>query len=217
MPKPKPPARKAAPRRLAPTLNLTGPQNTSVDPLSVFKVAPGSTPGGIRAKGREMVGSVNSAAAIVAGAFTLLRVGATTSILLVPATFPRLNAYTPIYEYYKFHTVKYSFVSNQPTTAGGTIMMGVEYDVKDNPPASSIAIMRNLGSTMANIYSAMETRASSLLSRLPKYATSEDTATDIAQINQARLDIACEGITVGAATTFGYLVVEYDVEFFTPQ
>jgi len=179
-------------------------------------VATGSTPGGVRVRGREMTGSVNSAGALT-GAFSLLRVGTNTGMPLVPVAFPRLSAYGPIYEYYKFHSVKFSFVSNQPTTAPGTIMMGVEYDVKDNTPANSIAVMRNLNSTMANVYSSMETRASGALSRLPKFATSEDNDADPAQVQQARLDVAVEGVVAAGALIFGYLVVEYDVEFFTPQ
>jgi len=198
-------------------LQLTTPQFTSATPFVGFSSVSGSTPGGIRVKGREMLGTVNVNAAIVAGAYTLLRVGGATSFLLVPSTFPRLSAYSTIYEFYKFKSAKFTFISNQSTSTGGTIMASVEHDVKDTAPNSSVQLMRNMCSVMSNIYSSFSIVTGESLARLPRFITASDNAPDIAQVNQARVDIAVEGVTVTGAASFGYLVVEYDVEFFTPQ
>ena len=94
--------------------------------------------------------------------------------------------------------------------------MAVDYDAKDPAPTSTVGMMRNISSSMSNVYAdnACEVRGS--LSRLPKYATGQTSSPDVDQTTQALVYYAFEGVT-GVNTSQGYLVVEYDVEFFTPQ
>jgi hypothetical protein len=198
----------------------TGPQQlkneqfAAYTPLTTFAVTQGSTPGGIRVRGRELVQALPSG-------LTTLLFGAnnTTSaaaVNILPGNFPRLSAYSSIYEFYKFHKAKIMFQSNQPTTAGGVSMIAVDYDAKDSAPTTSILMMRNISSSMSNIYADNACEVLGSLSRLPKYATSEATSSDNNQVIQAIAWYAFEGVT-GVNAAQGYLVVEYDVEFFTPQ
>jgi hypothetical protein len=200
--------------------NLQGPLSLKQEqfaawaPLLTFKVTEGTTPGGIRVRGRELI------VPAVAGLTTLIYGGggltSAASINLNPVSFPRLAAYAPIYEWYIFHKGKLMYQSNQPTTASGVNILSVEYDPKDTAPVSTVAQMRNISSSMGNVYANNACEFSRSLSRLPRFSTGENTAPDVDQINQAVLNYAFEGITQ-AGTAVGYIIVEYDVEFFTPQ
>lgn len=204
-------------------LSLTRDQFTATSPLNLFSVGPGSTPGGIRVRGRELIGAVTIP--ITTGGFTpstnfpggaAFGIGALS--LINPINFPRLSAYTPIYEYYKFHKVSYLFQSNQPTTVAGEVIMSIDYDPSDGAPGSVQAQMRNVSSTMANIYSDCSLQFLTSLSRLPRYETTAALAAgENQQQNQGSLCVAVEGYVAAAATTVGYIVAQYDVEFFTPQ
>ncbi len=195
-------------------LMLKNEQFATYAPLTTFSVAKGSTPGGIRIRGRELIQALNSGlTTLVFGGNNLTTAG---RLFLIPTNFPRLGAYTPIYEFYKFHRAKAIFQSNQPTTAGGVSILAVDYDAKDAIPATTVDMMRNISSSMSNVYADNACEISGALSRLPKFATGQATSSDPDQVNQASILYAFEGVT-GANVAQGYLVVEYDVEFFTPQ
>ena len=182
--------------------------------LQTFSVSAGTTPGGIRVRGRELIQALNSGLTTLV--FGANNTNAAVSLPLTPVSFPRLTSYVNLYEFYVFHRAKAIFQSNQPTTAGGVSMLAVDYDVKDAVPSSSVGMMRNISSSMSNIYADNACVISKSLSRLPRYCTSQATSTDSAQLNQANVLYAFEGVT-GVNAAQGYLVIEYDVEFFTPQ
>lgn len=211
--------------RLRPShaLALTRNQFTATTPLNLFNVSKGSTPGGSRVKGRELLGTVNLSNTVT-GAFDLnaivAQLGSSTATPILPAYFARLTSYTTIYEYYKFHKATIVFQSLSATSRNGVFMMALDYDYADGSAASSIAMMRNISSTMCNIYSDASMELDGKLSTYPKYrcaanVTASEASDD--QKAQARLLVACEGVTGTAADAIGYIIVEYDVEFFTPQ
>jgi hypothetical protein len=194
-------------------LSLHQQQFAAYAPLETFHVSTGSTPGGIRVRGRELIGSATS------GSTTLLYgangTASAQAVILNPSSFPRLQSYSAIYEMYVFHEAKFMFQSNQPTTAGGVAILSVDYDVADTAPASTVAQMRNISSSMSNVYADNACVIKRSLSRLPKYYTASS-GSDAVDINQANMFYAFEGV-VGVSAAQGYVVVEYDVEFFTPQ
>lgn len=200
-------------------LSLTRDQFTATSPLNLFTVRPGSTPGGIRVSGRELVSAVT--VPIATGVFVLSTTfngTATTASAITPTVFPRLSAYGPIYEYFIFHKLSYLFQSNQPTTQTGEIILSVDYDpTEPAPPASTAAMMRNISSTMSNIYSDASLQVLKSLSRLPRYELSAGAATEVLQQLQGMLTVAVEGYTNAAISTVGYVIAQYDIEFFTPQ
>jgi len=198
-------------------LSLTRSQFTATSPLNLFDVGVGSTPGGIRVSGRELVSAVTIP--VTTGVYTLssafntnLNFGA-----INPNSFPRLVAYAPIYEYFVFHRLTYFFQSNQPTTSTGAVILSIEYDSTDPVPASTTAQMRNISSTMANIFSDCSLQGTKSLSRLDRFKTDTPTATNLIQANQGVLYVATEGFIAAAATTVGYIIAQYDLEFYTPQ
>lgn len=117
---------------------------------------------------------------------------------------------------YVFHSAVIRFQSNQPTTATGVVAIAVDYDAKDALPTNMIGMMRNVSSSMSNVYANSGALVDKRLSRLPKYLTASPSP-DLDQTIQANVLVASEGIGVAAITTIGYLFIEYDVEFFTPQ
>jgi hypothetical protein len=199
-----------------PSLQLTNVQYTATNPMNWFEVNTGTTPGGIRVKGRELISSTVAVSALT-GAFAFLQVSGAAPIAILPALFPRLSAYSTIYEWYIFHQADIIFQANQPTTATGAVMIALDYDVKDNAPSTATGLMRFVTSTMANIYSDASCTMLGSLSRLPRYATSQTASPDIAQIQQAELYVAVEGVTAASGTALGYIIIQYDVEFFSPQ
>lgn len=193
---------------------LTTEQFAAYAPLQTFSVSQGSTPGGIRVRGRELIETMKTGN--TAGTFGANNVdGIARVVALNPASFPRLQSYGPLYEFYKFHSAKAIFESNQPTTAGGEAFLACDYDGTDAAPTSSTLMMRNISSSMSHIYAENAAVISGKLSRLPRYITST-VSPIVDDVNQANILYAFEGAS-GANTTVGYLVVEYDVEFFTPQ
>lgn len=187
-------------------LRLNLQQSALGIPTVFFNVMQGSTPGGVRVRGREIVKTVSSGAG---GAFTI------NSTALSPQLCPRLSSYSPIYEMYVFHSAKAIFQSNQPTTATGVAAIATDYDAKDTAPTNMVDMMRNISSSMSNIYADNACFIDKRLSRLPKYNIVEDSSQDLSQVIQATVHFATEG---GPETAvIGYLFFEYDVEFFTPQ
>jgi len=198
-------------------LALTRTQFTATSPLNLFTVRTGSTPGGVRVSGRELINSVTLAAATGVFQVSTAFPGTTgTSSIIAPSVFPRLNAYVPIYEYFIFHKLDYLFQSNQPTTQAGEIILSVDYDPTDSAPTNVSAMMRNVSSTMANIYSDASLQVLESLSRLKRYETSAASSETLQQL-QGMLTVAVQGYVNASASTVGYIIAQYDVEFFTPQ
>jgi hypothetical protein len=193
-------------------LQLNSGQNSSGLPMNFFKVLPGSTPGGVRVRGRELCVTVQ--------AYGDARFHCLTKNL-TPNLLPRLNAYSTIYEMYIFHSAKPIFQSSQPTTAAGISAISIEYDVSDTFPTNLEQMMRNISSSMSNIYADNGCLVDKRLSRLPKYFNTVNSSSTDANTVQAKINYATEGWTDPDVTAnifpVGYLLIEYDVEFFTPQ
>jgi hypothetical protein len=196
---------------------LTSTQFTATSPLNLFETRKGSSPGGIIVKGREMIGSIALATAAT-GEFQsnsiVTTLGATSAMALSPRWFPRLSAYITIYEYYKFHSATLICQSLSPTTSAGAWFIAVDEEYTDTTPTTSVGVMRNVSSSMANVYSDMSCVVDGSLSRLPRYSTN---AADTLQDAQAKIISAVEGFTGLDAQGIGYLIIDYEIEFFVPQ
>jgi hypothetical protein len=212
----KPSGLSSNPTNRDPSLSLTRSQFTATNPQNLWTFNRASTPGGLRLKGRELIGSCTAPSAIT-GAFTPLDVGSYgANPPLSPVIFPRLVAIASAFEFYIFHKANLIFNANQPTTTSGEILIAVDYDAEDNTPTSSTQLMSNVSATMANIYSDASLQTLKSLSRLPKFVLVEDNNSDKAQTSQAQFFVCAEGVTADSGAGLGYLSIEYDVELFTP-
>jgi hypothetical protein len=203
-------------------LSLTRAQFTATSPLGLWELSKGSTPGGCRIRGRELLGALVTSQAS-SGAYqnaqlVTLGGGGYTIIPINPYTFPRLRAISSAYEFFIFHKCDVLFQANQPTTATGEILASVDYDATDAAPTSTIQQMSNITSTMSNIYSDCSMQLLKDLSRFPRYTVSaaDESAPVTDRTNQASMVFSVEGVTTTAGQTIGYAVAEYDVEFFSP-
>lgn len=197
-------------------LSLTRSQFTATAPQNYWDIYPASTPGGMRVKGRELLTAVTLSASST-GSFQLAGLPSNTYLPLNPLSFPRLAQISNAFEDYIFHKADLLFQSNQPTTSTGSIMICAEYDPSEAQPTSTIGFMRNITSTIANIYSDCSCQATRSLSRLPWFVVVTGGAGNINQFDQAMISVGIEGYTGTSGATVGYLVVEYDVEFKAPH
>jgi hypothetical protein len=207
------------PRKNDTSLALTRSQFTATSPQNYWEFLPASTPGGLRVKGRELIGAASAPSALTGGFSTLnvtIPTGVSNSVALNPGfTFPRLGNIAQAFQEFKFHKADLCFQANQPTTSSGEVLVCAVYDAAASTPSSSTSMMRNITSTMANIYSNASCQILGKLSRLPRYFNSTTTGDDTTI--EALFFVAVEGVTAASAATLGYIAIEYDVEFFTPS
>jgi hypothetical protein len=185
-----------------------------------FRVKAASTPGGVRCEGRELVSALTLTSTST-GVFQLLTFGAGgassgTTFYLHPSSFTRLVNYDTIYEQYKFLNCRIVFRPNQPTTVAGEIVGCTEYNVlSESVPGNTANIMAHIDSDMANIYSAMGFSVRSSECKLNRYSTG--TSGDNGAVEfQATIFVGAEGFTGTGGATLGYLLIEYDCEFYAP-
>jgi hypothetical protein len=108
-------------------------------------------------------------------------------------------------------------MSALPTTATGQILMWTDYVAVDSVATTSSQALSNITSVIANIYSSVSCEALGSLSRLPKYVINTNSDVNVEQTLQANMYIAVQGLVTAVATTIGELMVEYEVELFTPS
>jgi len=206
--------------------SLTSVQFTATSPLNLFTSKPASTPGGVRMRGREVIGIAQVVGA--GGGFQIANItrasGSPANYIAVhPGVCPRLSSIAAVYEFYKFHSFTAVFQSYQATTASGMWMGMLEYDYRDRVPSSTIQFLSNISSVTANIYSDMSLVLDGSLSRLDgrsKFQCSTDALTgDNNQIYQGYISIASDGFTSSptATTDIGLMIWDYDIEFYTPS
>jgi hypothetical protein len=197
-------------------LALNAIQTNYVNPNKFWEIRPSSTPGGMIIRAREPLGSVN-VAINTTGAFAVATINGTGSLGLIPAQFPRLSSISTAYEHYKFKSARLDFMSSQPTTATGQVIMWVDYVAIDTVATTSSEALSNITSVISNIYSTVSCTALGALSRLPKYVINTNADSNVEQTAQAIMYIGTQGFVTAAAAIVGELMVEYEVELFTPS
>jgi hypothetical protein len=168
---------------------------------------------------REPLGSVSVTSA--AGAFALATIaGSTTGIPLNPifgGFFPRLSTIALAYEHFKFKKFRLDFMSSQPTTAAGQILAWVDYAAIDVIATTSSEALSNITSVIANIYSSVSCLGLGSLSRLPKYVINVNVDANVEQTMQGVMYLATQGYVSATSSVIGELMVEYEIELFTPS
>lgn len=137
------------------------------------------------------------------------------------ATFTWISRTAQNYEHYRVKSMVFSYTPTCSSSTSGIIVMAVDYDSSDGPPADKQGISTYVGSVRINVW------ASTKCVVQPKeqpfwYYTSPDadttnpTGTDIKLYQPGRF---FWGVFNGSATgaTVGELTVSYEVEFKNPQ
>lgn len=188
-------------------LQLRSSQTVNFMSAQEFKVTTGSTPGGIRVRGREMIAVVSNGAS---AAF------AVTNYILGPPTFPRLSAYGGIYEEYFFNRANVIYQPSMGTQLSGAVSLWIDYDPGDVAEVSQILAAKNISYSISNVYAVNACEMLGPLCRLKRFLTTTNAFSNPLQVQQAQIRVATEGIPAPFAVTIGYLFVWYDVEFFAP-
>lgn len=191
-------------------LQLSGTQTVNFQTAQEFRISTGSTPGGIRIRGREML------SAVLQGDSEAFDVSST---LLNPFVPPRLASLAPAWEEFLFHTATLIYQPSLPTTVGGAVSVWADYDALDVVATTQATAARNISYSISNAYAANSCRVLGSLSRLKRYICTTSVDQPL-QTTQAKLYVATEGIPIASApagSQIGYLFLEYDLEFFTPQ
>lgn len=129
-------------------------------------------------------------------------------------TFPWLSSIATLFDKYKFHSLKFFFVNNSPTSIAGNVTMAVDFDTLDSIPANGVAM-----SNLAKFTSFAPWKAEELVIPVNRpsnntwlfTASSVPSGTDAKTYNLGNFLISTEGLT-STSYLAGYLCVEYDVE-----
>lgn len=134
--------------------------------------------------------------------------------------FPWLATIARRYESYRFRSLRFRFESQAPTTATGTVILGVDYDAADSAPVDKVSVMSYRNSVRCAPWESMVHHSTSEdLHKLPMNYVRGD-LTLAANLDVKTYDIGNLFVcTQGQANTnaIGELYVEYEVELLTPQ
>lgn len=176
-----------------------------------FSVQKGTTPGGVRCRGREMLFTV------VQGASAAFNV---QGVNLTPLSLPRLASMAGIWEEYFFHNSRVMFQPILATTTNGLVSTWFDLDAGDVPEINQSQASRNICYSAANAYAVMSCDCPGSLARLKRFFCTSGLASNVLQTLQAQVRVATEGIpltAVPAGATVGFLYLHYDIEFYTPN
>jgi hypothetical protein len=204
--------------------SLNAPQLNYTNPNKFWEVQKASTPGGIKLKAKEPLGQLVLSTSST-GAFTQLFLNSTSGpggVSLNPisfsgALFPRLSAIAQAYDMFLFRRFKLDFISSQPTTMAGQVLMWIDYDSAQTVASTSSQALSNICSVISNVYSCVSVGGGSEFSRLPRYYINQTANTINDQTTQGIGYLAVQGFTGSAGATLGELLIEYEIEFFTPS
>lgn len=131
-------------------------------------------------------------------------------------TFPWLAAIARRYESYRFSRLRFLYKTTSATSAGGTMLLTIDYDAADAAPLSKQQAMAYTSSTRMAPWqdSSIDCKPSDLMRKPSYYVRSGSVPnTDIKTYDVGNLFLISESATKGT----GELYVEYDVHLFTPQ
>jgi len=136
----------------------------------------------------------------------------------LPALFLWLSSVAIRFESYRFRKLKFYYETESPTSQGGTILLGIDYDALDSPPVSKQQMMAYKSSVRAAPWSQCQLVADLLKDgeALPLRFVRSGT---ISTTNDLRLyDLGVFLMASQAAGgASGELYVEYEVELHTPN
>lgn len=133
----------------------------------------------------------------------------------VASTFPWLSNLAANFEKYRFRSLKFMFESSVATTTSGSVMLAIDLDVLDAPPATKAIMLQMQNVVRSNVW---DPSASALPESVPELFVrtgAVPSGADAKTYDAGQLIVG----TVGQADTsvIGEAWFEYDVELHTPQ
>jgi hypothetical protein len=176
-------------------------------------------------KHREYFSDVNGNTA----AFQLVGPGGTQEspkFQIQPAVgyvFPWLAALAQLYESYDFLALQFDYVPRCSTSTPGYVAMGVDYDAKDAPPSSKIALMSYHGASASAPWQSSSVICDSRdLHKFGRqlYCKAAQSSSSTTSYDQKTYDVGNLWVAVGqqsAVSLIGELYVTYTIRLSTPQ
>lgn len=133
-------------------------------------------------------------------------------------TFPWLSEQARQWEFYRFHKLRFRYITRAPTTTTGSVIISPEYSVKDPPPQTEAEATNTADAVEDSAWKEITcelTPSSMFPLGGRKLIRTSAIAADLNLYDAAVVYIVTAGI-VGPLTV-GKLWVDYDVEFFAPQ
>lgn len=132
---------------------------------------------------------------------------------------PWLSKIAQNFESYRFKKLKFCYETEAPSTLGGTLVMAVDYDASDAPPANKQQALAYRGSVRSAPWSpSCHQSVKEDLEKQKSYYVRPGAVppnTDVRLWDVGDLYVATQGISTNSATC-GELYVEYDVLLMTP-
>lgn len=185
------------------------PRVTTTIPNVGFRFTGGSTPGGARCRGSEL--------------FSLgqpIRVDGINPFLsafyISPLYLQRLKNIAQTYDHYKFHHVRFDYIPIVPFTKAGTVAMGIDYDVDDSTPTTITDVMVCRGAQMGPVYSKVSCELLGSLSTYNKYFCKDTSFTGVSNPQKFPGSLKVYAEATGPSENIGYMMITYDIEFFSP-
>lgn len=132
--------------------------------------------------------------------------------------FPWLAGIAPSWENYLFNKLTFEYVPSAPSTAPGTVVLGVDYDPTDPLPVNKRDLMQMDGSVSAGLWVGQSHNSTkqNLSKRKELYTATSGPADRLNDVGTLTVGIfGTEDDTSFAAT--GDLWVDYEVRLITPQ
>lgn len=153
----------------------------------------------------------------VAGTSSLFSVGAYQISPSNNRVFPWLSKIANNYESYKFLNLRFSYATEQPTSLGGSVYLGVDYDVNDPTPADKLSLMQKRSSVRTAPWAPITLTCvrEDLNKRTTFYTGGVPPGKDPNLYSTCNLFVATTGFT--SQLYVGELYVEYSIRLMTPQ
>lgn len=160
---------------------------------------------------RERIGTILGSVAFATNAFAI-----NPGLF---ASFPWLSALAQRFESYRFRSLKFQFRTKSATTGTGDVILAVDYDAAEAAPVTSIQAEAYKSSVSCAPWQDIDWIASAAdLHKLSSnYVRSGAIAAnlDIKTYDIGNLFVCTEN--QGGATLVGYMYVEYEIDFMTPE
>jgi len=136
-------------------------------------------------------------------------------------TFPWLSTFARCFESYKFHSLKFHFLTRVPTSLAGMIYLSPDYDAADAAPSEEVVLANNVDTKESSVYRNLTVSLHpQKMNRLYKaHAVMDDSRFDTTTQDEKTID--CAQLFIGVETfnnvVLGKLMVEYDVSLYEPQ
>jgi hypothetical protein len=132
-----------------------------------------------------------------------------------PGQMTWLSAIASRYEHYEILSGRVIWTSSNPTTVGGTLIMGIDYDVLDSAPPDAVSLLNGSnvvnGAIWDNLSIPIKTQ-----NIVPKRKFNR-TGFSAPTLSDSRLYDSFDLYFSSTGTPAGFITIEYVVKFSTPQ